>query len=282
MTTFHDLHRGDRPLILPNAWDFASGALLVEAGFPAIATTSLGVAAAAGLPDGAAASAEETLALARRLVGLPVPVSIDVEGGFATDPESVADYVARLADLGVAGINIEDGRDNAALAPPERQAEVLHAVTTRVPHLFVNARIDTYWFGVDQSSTLLRAREYAAAGADGLFVPGVTDPAVITALVEATPLPLNTLYSPAGPDVDTSAALGVRRISTGSALYRAALGAALDLARTVRGDSAQTPAAPGYRDIQSLLTGSSPTVGHTCPNTSTSAWPAPEPPARAR
>lgn len=262
MTTFHDFHRGEHPLILPNAWDFTSGALLVEAGFPAIGTTSLGVAAAAGLPDGRAESADETLALAARLARLPVPVSVDIEAGFADDPAAVADYVARLADIGVAGINIEDGRDNTALAAPERQAELLHTITARVPHLFVNARIDTYWFGIDQASTLARARQYAAAGADGLFVPGVTDPGSITALAGATELPLNTLYAPAGPTADALARLGVRRISTGSALYRTALGAAIGLARTVRGDRGDHTAAPGYREIQSLL---EPPVAHHRP-----------------
>ncbi|MEV6064411.1 isocitrate lyase/phosphoenolpyruvate mutase family protein [Nocardia asteroides] len=251
--SFHDLHAGDTPLILPNAWDFTSGALLVDAGFAAIATTSLGVAAAAGLPDGKAASKEETYRLATRLVRLPAPVSVDVEAGFADDPAEVADFVARLADLGVAGINIEDGRANTALAAPEQQAQLIRAVKDRAPRIFVNARVDTYWFGLDQESTLRRARLYAAAGADGLFVPGVTDPATVSALVAATPLPLNTLYAPAGPDIGTLAALGVRRISTGSALYRAALGAAVGLARTLRGETGDLSGAPDYRRIQALL-----------------------------
>ncbi|MFE6925148.1 isocitrate lyase/phosphoenolpyruvate mutase family protein [Nocardia sp. NPDC057663] len=250
---FHALHHGDGPLVLPNAWDFTSAALLVDAGFPAIATTSLGVAAAAGLPDGRAVSADETFTLAARLTRLPVPVSIDVEAGFADGHEDVADYVSRLADLGIAGINIEDGRDNTDLAEPERHADLIHTIRARVPHLFVNARIDTYWFGIDLESTLVRARLYAGAGADGLFVPGVTDPATLSTLVGATPLPLNTLYSPSGPDVDVLAALGVRRISTGSALYRAALGAAIGLARTLRGETGELSTAPDYRRIQALL-----------------------------
>ncbi|MEV6219310.1 isocitrate lyase/phosphoenolpyruvate mutase family protein [Nocardia sp. NPDC051833] len=252
-TDFHTLHHGERPLILPNAWDFTSGALLADAGFPAIATTSLGVAAAAGLPDGKAASADETFALAARLTRLPVAVSVDIEAGFADDPTDVADYVARLADLGVAGINIEDGRDNTALATPETQADLINIIKAHVPHVFVNARVDTHWFGIDEDSTVHRARLYAAAGADGLFVPGVTDPVTLRTLVAATPLPLNTLYTPSGPDTDALAALGVRRISTGSALYRAALGAAVGLARTLRGDPGELSAPPDYRRIQALL-----------------------------
>lgn len=251
--SFHALHHSDHPLVLPNAWDYTSAALLVDAGFPAVATTSLGVAAAAGLPDGTAASADETFALAARLMRLPVPVSVDVEAGFADEPDAVADYVARLADLGVAGINIEDGRDNTTLAAPETHAELIHAIKSRAPTLFVNARIDTHWFGIDRESTLIRAERYAAAGADGLFVPGVTDPATLTALVGATPLPLNTLYSPTGPDIDTLAALGVRRISTGSALYRAALGAAIGVARALRGDTGDVATVPDYRQVQALL-----------------------------
>lgn len=251
--SFHALHAGDTPLILPNAWDFTSGALLADAGFPAIATTSLGVAAAAGIPDGRAASGAETFALAAKLVRLPVPVSVDIEAGFADDPAEVADFVARLDALGVAGINIEDGRDNTALAAPAEQAELIRIVKDRVPRMFVNARVDTHWFGIERESTVRRARLYAAAGADGLFVPGVIDPATLSTLVAATPLPLNTLYAPAGPDIDTLAALGVRRISTGSALYRAALGAAVGLARTLRGETGDLSGAPDYRRIQAVL-----------------------------
>ncbi|WP_329081512.1 isocitrate lyase/phosphoenolpyruvate mutase family protein [Streptosporangium sp. NBC_01469] len=107
---FRALHHAGEPLLLPCVWDHASAAALAQAGFAAIGTTSLGVAAAAGKPDAGRATREETLVLARTTTGLGIPVTVDIEAGFAEAPEQVADLVAKLAELGVAGINLEDGR----------------------------------------------------------------------------------------------------------------------------------------------------------------------------
>ncbi|MFE9583063.1 isocitrate lyase/phosphoenolpyruvate mutase family protein [Nocardia sp. NPDC006044] len=249
---FHELHHGDQPLVLPNAWDYGSAALLAAEGFPAIGTTSLGVAVAAGLPDGTGVTGEATLALATLLARLPVPVTVDIEGGFSENPAAVAEYAAQLADLGIAGINLEDGRADSTLADPEHQADLITAIKQRVPDLFVNARVDTYWVKDDIARTLTRAERYTAAGADGIFVPGLTDPDGITQLVTTIPLPINILYSPAGPAIATLAALGVRRVSTGSLLYRAALTTALDTARAVRQDNTIPVPAPPYTEIQAL------------------------------
>ena len=177
MSAFKALHRPGDPLVLPNAWDHASAAALAEAGFPAIGTTSLGVAAALGLRDGAAETAQATIDLAHRITHLPVPVTMDIENGFSTDPAEVAAYVDRLGP--VAGVNLED-----QLADPRHFAQVLVAVTAH--DVFINARIDTYWLGdggVD--ATLERAKHYVAAGADGIFVPGVKDPQEIARLTDA-------------------------------------------------------------------------------------------------
>ncbi|MFI9404154.1 isocitrate lyase/phosphoenolpyruvate mutase family protein [Nocardia sp. NPDC052316] len=249
---FHDLHHGARPLVLPNAWDFGSAAILAAEGFPAIGTTSLGVAVAAGLPDGTGVTAEATLALARLLARLPVPVTVDIEGGFSESPSAVAEYVAQLAELGIAGVNLEDGRAESALAEPDHQSEVIAAIKARSPELFVNARVDTYWLKLDTDTTQSRAEQYTAAGADGIFVPGLTDPDEIGRIVAATPLPLNILYAPTGPSLTALADLGVRRVSTGSLLYRTALAAAVAAARAVRDDTPTPTAAPSYRRIQAL------------------------------
>src|SRR3954470_7866359 len=179
MSTFAGLHRPGDPLVLPNAWDHASAAALAQAGFSAVGTTSLGVAAALGVPDGAAETAEAPGELPRRLTHLPVPVTIDIENGFSTDPAEVAAFVDRLGP--VAGVNLED-----QLTDPKHFAQVLVAVTAH--DVFINARIDTYWLGdggVD--TTLERAREYVAAGADGIFVPGVKAPQEIARLVDELP-----------------------------------------------------------------------------------------------
>jgi len=173
MISFRELHAAGDPLVLPNAWDVASAAALVAAGFPAIGTTSLGVAAAHGLPDAAGRARAETAALARRLGSLPCLCTVDVEAGFSEGPADVAELAAELAATGAAGINIEDGRPGG-LADPGRHADLVRAVAETEPGLFVNARVDTYWLGVDATPerTLRRAERYIAAGADGIFVPG--------------------------------------------------------------------------------------------------------------
>ncbi|MFD0362256.1 isocitrate lyase/phosphoenolpyruvate mutase family protein [Nocardia sp. GCM10030253] len=250
--TFHELHHRDEPLVLPNAWDFGSGAALAAEGFPAIGTTSLGVAVAAGLPDGTGVTRDETLAVATRLARLSVPVTVDIEGGFSEDPGAVADYVAQLAELGIAGVNLEDGRPESALAEPGHQAELIAAIKARTPELFVNARVDTYWLKLQRDSTLARVEQYTNAGADGIFVPGMTDPVEITGLVAATALPVNILYAAQGPSIATLAELGVRRISTGSLLYRTALAAIVDAARAVRDDGPFTIEVPTYGEVQAI------------------------------
>ncbi|MGB3444743.1 MAG: isocitrate lyase/phosphoenolpyruvate mutase family protein [Actinophytocola sp.] len=245
---FRALH--DDFLLLPNAWDAASAAALARAGFPAVGTTSLGVAAGAGLRDGAGVSRAETVALATRLAGLPVPVSVDVEGGFGDDPGAVRELGHELAALGVAGVNIEDGRENSGLVDAARQARLVAAVGES--GLFVNARTDTYWLDTERDSTLDRVRAYADAGADGVFVPGMTADAEIAALVTAVPVPVNLLFQPGRLSVDTVRGLGVRRVSTGSLLFRAALGAALETVEAVRDGVPLPREVPTVQQIQGL------------------------------
>ncbi|MDQ0380717.1 isocitrate lyase/PEP mutase family protein [Amycolatopsis thermophila] len=248
--SFADLHRAGRPLLLPNAWDHASAAVLVAEGFPAIGTTSLGVAAAAGLPDGTGATRAETVALARRLTPLPCHVTVDIEGGFSEDPAEVGALGAELAALGVAGVNIEDGRDNGRLADPAHQQELIAALKSAASGLFVNARTDTHWLGTG-ADPVGRIRAYQEAGADGVFVPGLTGEVPIAAVVAAVDVPVNILFSPSGPGVARLAELGVRRISLGSLLFRAALEAVV---RTVHAVAAgqDIPPVPGYADVQAL------------------------------
>ncbi|OLT10904.1 phosphonomutase [Actinomadura sp. CNU-125] len=257
---FGELHRGERPLLLPNAWDFASGAALAAAGFAAIGTTSLGVAAAAGKPDAAGGTREETLALARRLVRLPVPVSVDVEAGFSDRPDEVAALVAELASFGVAGVNIEDGRPGGGLAPVRAHARVVEAVKRAAPGMFVNARTDTYWLGGDRPSldeTLRRVRAYADAGADGVFVPGIADDDDIAAVVAAVDVPLNVLHLPGRTGFERLAELGAGRVSCGSLLFREALHAAVTSAFGVTGEE-WGGGVPSYGDVVRLIAPPSP------------------------
>ncbi|APU14892.1 MULTISPECIES: isocitrate lyase/PEP mutase family protein [Actinoalloteichus] len=248
---FHALHHGTVPLLLPNAWDHSSGAALVAAGFAAVGTTSLGVAASVGLPDGRGVSLTATTALARLLVELPVPVTVDIEAGLHDDPTAVAQWAAELAALGIAGVNVEDGRPDG-LADVDSQCELIAEIAARAPALFLNARVDTHWLVAEPPSVqaaLVRARRYAAAGADGVFVPGITEPADVAVLVEALPVPLNVLFQPGGLGVDRLAELGVRRISTGSLLFRTAVAAAVDTAVALREGAPIASAAYSYAEI---------------------------------
>jgi len=254
---FTALHHGDRPFVLPNAWDVGSGLFLADAGFPAVGTTSLGMNAAAGLPDGAAAGLDAAVdlgcTLARRL---RVPVTVDIEGGFSADPADVAALAARLAGAGVAGINLEDRLPGGGLRSAAEHAVFIEAVVAAAPGLFVNARTDTYWLKTPAppgrlGETLRRAAAYRAAGAHGLFVPGLAG-ADIAAVAGGAGIPLNVLWQP-GTRLAELAEAGVARVSTGSAPYRAALAAALRTAAEAR-EAPAPPAGPvSYDEVQRVL-----------------------------
>ncbi|MFJ4412187.1 isocitrate lyase/phosphoenolpyruvate mutase family protein [Streptomyces sp. NPDC088910] len=252
LTPFARLHHQAAPLLLPNAWDYASAAALAAGGFPAIGTTSLGVAAALGLPDGAAATADATVALARRLGRGSFLFTVDAEGGFSDDVAEVVALAERLYAAGAAGINLEDGRADGTLALVALHAAKIAAVKSVVPALFVNARTDTHWLGREQDTTSSRLAVYEQAGADGVFVPGLSDPDEITALTSSLVVPLNILYAPSGPPLAELAAMGVRRVSLGSLLYRGALASAVSAATAIRDGRPTDLTAPSYAEVQGL------------------------------
>ena len=249
--TFRDLHYADLPLVLPNAWDVPSALALRDAGFPALGTTSFGVAASHGVPDGGGSTREANVTLAAALRPLGCYLSMDVEDGYASDPDEVADYVGRLP---VDGINIEDSTAETLIAP-EAHAAKIAAIKAHSPGVFVNARVDTYWLGQDATvaATVARARLYVEAGADGVFVPGAAEPDVIRELTAAIDRPVNVLPVP-GHSPAALAELGVRRVSTGSLPYRAAMHAAVRAAVAIRDGSAFPDALP-YADMQLGLVG---------------------------
>ncbi|MEU3274708.1 isocitrate lyase/phosphoenolpyruvate mutase family protein [Saccharomonospora sp. NPDC006951] len=251
---FKALHHTGEPLLLPNAWDFASAAMLAEAGFPAVGTTSLGVAVSHGIPDGVGAARTQTIETARLLARLPFLLTVDIEGGFSERPDEVALLAAQLAAEGVAGVNIEDGRQGDRLAGAAEQASLITAIKEAAPLLFVNARTDTYWLGItpEPEPTMERLRRYADAGADGVFVPGAVPVAGIAAIAETIELPLNVLYREEGPGLSELGELGVRRVSTGSLLFRASLAATVDAVRKVRAGEPLAGDMPGYAEVASL------------------------------
>ncbi|GAB2904234.1 isocitrate lyase/PEP mutase family protein [Streptomyces mayteni] len=232
----HDLHRGEEPLVLPNAWDVASARLVAGAGARAVATTSSGVAWSLGTPDGDRLDRRLAVDLVARIAAaVTVPVTADIEAGFASDAAGVGETVRLVIEAGAAGVNIEDThhRGTDPLRPVAEQAARLAAAraageATGVP-VFVNARVDVFLGAAagrprDESlrETVERGLAYLDAGADGIFVPGVTDPGTIAALAAELPAPLNVMTGPGAPPVAELAAAGAARISVGSGLAQAA------------------------------------------------------------
>ncbi|WP_308465254.1 isocitrate lyase/PEP mutase family protein [Rathayibacter soli] len=252
MTTFRELHYEEAPLLLPNAWDVGSALAFVAAGFPAVGTTSFGIAAGAGMPDGGRSSKTATVALVAQLRQLPVIITADVEDGYSDDPEEAAENVAQLAALGAAGVNLEDSA-SGHLVDSASAADKIAAVKRRCPEVFVNARVDNFWFGEDATvdAVLRRAHSYAEAGADGIFVPGVADPEQIGSIAAGVGLPVNVLAHPS-LTVAELGELGVRRVSSGSLPYRAAVDAAVSVLNALR-DGKQLPSATPYWEMQSRL-----------------------------
>ena len=224
---FHQLHAGPQPLMLPNAWDAASARVIENAGAQAIATTSAGMAWALGHPDGERMAANDLLATCERICqSVAVPVSVDIERGYGRDAQDTAGLVGALLQLGVVGINIEDGTvpGTRTLSPSSTLAErIACARSVAQQHdapLFINARIDTYVADVPADKrydeTRQRAFAYIDAGADGIFVPGLSDPLEIGRLVRELPVPLNVYTGyPGAPAAAQLRELGVRRISLG-------------------------------------------------------------------
>jgi len=224
---FAALHAGPEILILPNAWDAASAALMADAGAKAVATSSAAVAWAHGYPDGDALPLPKLLATVEAVARVvDAPVTADIEGGYTDDLGKLADTIKAVIGAGAVGINLEDGRREPELHTRKVEAARKAADAAGVP-LFINARIDVYLKGLADgdaafTETVERAAQYAAAGADGIFVPGPSDNDLIGRLAEAITLPLNImLVSKLAPAAQLQA-LGVRRLSSGGGAFRAA------------------------------------------------------------
>ncbi|MFF0526673.1 isocitrate lyase/phosphoenolpyruvate mutase family protein [Actinomadura nitritigenes] len=236
---FRSYHEG--LLVLPNAWDACSAAMIERAGAAAIGTSSAAVSWALGRPDGEHVGRDAMAAAVQRIAGaVGVPVSADVEGGYGPGAGDVAATVEAVVDAGAAGINLEDspGPAGSPLHPPGAQAERIAAARAAaagagVPDLVVNARTDVFFHQVGDPAgrldeVIARAGRYAEAGADCLFVPGLLDLGLLRTLTAAVPIPVNAgSFFAGGPTVAMLAEAGVRRVSVGTALAGAAYTAVL-------------------------------------------------------
>jgi 2-methylisocitrate lyase-like PEP mutase family enzyme len=218
------LHVPGDPLVLPNAWDVGSARAVVAAGFPVVATTSAGVAAALGYEDHQHAPADDMLAAAARIAGaVDVPVTVDAEAGYGLEP---AEFVSELMRAGAAGCNLED-TDHASesLRDPREQAtwlgEVREAAADQQYPLVINARIDVFLTGGgEMADALERSHAYFEAGADCVYPIALADWDALAEFVSDAGGPVNVLASPQAPQVGQLAGLGVARVSYGGFVYR--------------------------------------------------------------
>jgi 2-methylisocitrate lyase-like PEP mutase family enzyme len=265
---FLELHRGPKILVLPNAWDVSSARIFEDAGFPAIGTTSAGVAFSLGYPDGQKIPRGEMLAVVRRIAeAVEVPVTADVEAGFGSTPEEVADTAREVIAAGAVGMNLEDGVEGKPdlLADVNLQKEIILAVlgvaaASRVPFV-LNARTDIFLYGIGPAETRLartieRLNAYRAGGAQSLFAPGVKDKETITQLARGVTGPLNILATVGTPPTAELEQLGVARVSVGSGPMRATLGFLDRMARQLREEGVLTLMTEGalpYADANRLV-----------------------------
>ncbi|MGN8027234.1 isocitrate lyase/PEP mutase family protein [Microbacterium sp. 22242] len=227
--TFLALHQGSG-FVLPNAWDPGSARILAQLGFPAVATTSAGVAWSLGVPDGGALDLETMLEKVAPIVAaVDVPVTVDLESGYGDDPEDVARTVLRATEVGAVGGNLEDTAAGVLFGVDEATERIAAARDAAPRGTFVlNARTDAYFFGgaADPfAETVARAHRYVEAGADCVFVPGVNDEETIRRLAAEIPVPLNIVAGLAANLIPapTLFSLGVKRVSLGGSLARVAL-----------------------------------------------------------
>jgi 2-methylisocitrate lyase-like PEP mutase family enzyme len=229
---FRALHKSGAPLVLFNIWDAGSARAVAMSGAKAIATSSWSVAAAHGFVDGERIPVELAIDNLRRIVcATELPVTVDLEGGYA----DVGETIALAIQAGAVGCNLEDSRpaDGSLREIAEQCARIREARQSADAAFFINARTDVFLQpGEDQiGAAIARARAYAAAGADGIFVPGLEDTALILQLVQASPLPVNIMVGDRTPTLRELAALGVARVSHGPRPYVLAIQALQAAAR---------------------------------------------------
>ncbi|HLQ72662.1 MAG TPA: isocitrate lyase/phosphoenolpyruvate mutase family protein [Bacillota bacterium] len=231
MTTFRQLHEQQATFILPNAWDVISAVMFEQCGFKALGTTSAGIATSLGYKDGEHIRFEEMLIAVKRIVSsVNIPVTVDIETGYGETTTEIIENIKRIIKTGAVGINLEDGTGNASdpLHDLDAQVEKITAIKqlSEENPVFLNARTDTYWLNVGDeemkfTETVKRANAFERAGADCIFIPGLTDESTIERVRKEISVPINLLAAQALPTMETLTNIGIERVSSGSAPFRA-------------------------------------------------------------
>jgi 2-methylisocitrate lyase-like PEP mutase family enzyme len=263
---FRELHARQRLFVMPNPWDVGSARLLEAAGFEALATTSAGFAWTLGKRDQEVTREELVRHVGALAAAISVPLNVDSERCFPDDPGGVGETVRQLADAGASGLSVEDydpagDRIEDLRTAVDRVAAAAEAVRSLSSPLVVTGRAENHLHGVDDlDDTIARLVAYRDAGADVVYAPGLTDIDGIRRVVEEVRVPVNVLALPSGPPVAELEAVGVRRVSTGGALARAAYGAALAGADELRttGTARYAAEAPSTAAIHDALDSGTP------------------------
>src|SRR6266446_9590763 len=266
---FRKLHGGPNILALPNAWDVASARILEETGYPAIATSSAAVAFSLGYPDGQRVSRDEMLEVVGRIAhSVRVPVTADMESGYGTSVEEMRETAKAVIAAGAIGMNLEDvtGDDESSHVALPLQVEKIRAIRETAKAIGVpfvlNARTDIYLLPIGEEATRFertveRLRAYRDAGADCLFAPGVYDRETIAKLVKAVEAPINILANPACLPMAELEKIGVARVSAGSGIMRAAMGAVQRIGKEMleaRSCEMMFAGAMPYIELQRIMT----------------------------
>jgi 2-methylisocitrate lyase-like PEP mutase family enzyme len=260
---FRRLHKGPKILVLANCWDAGSARLIESLGARAVATTSAGVAWALGYPDGDALPLDLLVAAVAGMTRvIKVPLTVDMEGGYGKTPKAVGAAVGKVIDVGAIGMNIEDGASSPDLLCRKIE-QVKRTAERRGVDFFVNARTDVYLRELVPpakrvAETLTRGKQYRDAGADGLFVPGMTQPEAIRSITAAAGQPVNLLSWPGLAPAAELQKLGVRRLSAGSAISQAAAATAVAKAKDFLRNGDSGPLREGamtYGKLNALVTG---------------------------
>ena len=268
--TFRSLHNGPGVLRLVNAWDILSARVFAAAGAPAIGTSSFAIALARGYMDGERIPPDEVVTAAAQIAtAVDVPVTVDIEAGYGAEPADVDRMVGRILAAGAVGINLEDGRPDSPgdLFPVGDQCRRIAAARSRAESegidLYVNARCDVY-FGARVAAeerfatAVQRLTSYVDAGADGVFLPGLTELPVMADFVAKVAAPLNVMLAPATPSIDELQVAGVRRLSQGGGAFLQAIGylAEMTTAYLEQGDpnNCGGQVRPGFHLLPRLVT----------------------------